>query len=78
MSNPYWPEVDEIFVVTPDENHPDSVGIRFSYINDEIAPANEIVSVLSLDQMKILNESLSRYIYEIEYGVPEDEKHRLN
>lgn len=78
MSNPYWPEVDEIFVVTPDENHPDSVGIRFSYINDEIAPANEIVSVLSLDRMKSLKESLSRYIYEIECGVPEDEKHRLN
>lgn len=78
MSNPYWPEVDEIFVVIPDEKHPDSVGIRFSYINDEIAPANEIVSVLNLERMKCLRETLSKYIYEIECGVPEDEKPLLN
>lgn len=78
MSNPYWPEVNEIFVITPGGYNPESVGIRFSYINDDIAPANEIVSVLNLEQMKRLKESLSRYIYELENGVPEDEKHLLN
>lgn len=78
MSNPYWPEVKGISFTIPNERFPDTVGIRFIYDIEDIAPANEITSVLSLDQMKILNESLSRYIYEIEYGVPEDEKHRLN
>ncbi|EBQ8818806.1 hypothetical protein CCF81_18170 [Salmonella enterica] len=78
MSNNYWCEAKEIKVVISEESHPKSVGIKFSYINDNLAPADEIISNINLEQMKFLKEVLSKYIYEIEHGVPEDEKHLLN
>lgn len=78
MSNPYWPEAKEISVTLPSDTFPDTVAIRFFYDTENIAPANEISSVINLDQMKFLRDILSKYIYEIEHGVPEDERHLLN
>lgn len=73
-----YPKALTIMIVEPNESFPDEIGVRFSYGNHAIAPANEVVTRLDLAQMKQLREWLGKYIHEIENGFPESGKHQLN